>query len=62
MIDGPTWVTQTTETQIDLMFVSNPDTILRFGINELGLSDHYDSIEKQIPCMCEIAEGVSLGL
>ena len=54
-------MTQTTETQIDLMFASNPDRILSFGVNELGLSDHYMifgllnvSIEKQIPCMREI--------
>ena len=61
MIDGPTRVIQTTETKIDLMFASNPDRILSFGVNELGLSDHYMiygllnvGIEKQIPCMHEI--------
>ena len=61
MIDGPTRVIQTTETKIDLMFASNPDRILSFGVNELGLSDHYMiyellnvSIEKQKPCMHEI--------
>ena len=35
IINGPTWVTQITETQIDLLFTTNPDLIEYFRYREL---------------------------
>ena len=40
MIHGPTRVTQTSKTLIDLLFCTNSDEIVYSGRKELGLSDH----------------------
>ena len=58
MVTGPTRVTKSTETQIDLLFVTNPDLMTSSGCRELGLSDHsmiYDVltevVERQKSCL-----------
>lgn len=54
MVHGPTRVTQTSETLIDLLFCTTPGIIVHSACEELGLSDHNmicgifnGSIEKQ---------------
>ena len=37
MVSGPTRVTQSSKTQIDLLFVTNPDVVKSCGCRELGL-------------------------
>ena len=41
MIDKPTRVTQTTSSLIDILLSSNPDSHIKTGVFEYGLSDHY---------------------
>ncbi len=41
MVSGPTRVTEKTETQIDLLFTTSPDSVVHSGCRELGLSDHH---------------------
>ena len=40
MIKGPTRVTESFETQIDLLFTTNADLVDQVGYEEPGLSDH----------------------
>ena len=40
MIKGPTRVTESSETQIDLLFTTNADLVDQVGCEEPGLSDH----------------------
>ena len=61
ILNGPTRVTQTTETQIDLLFTTNPDLIAYSRCRELGLSDHNmiygmlgEGVGRKQQCWCEI--------
>ena len=61
MVSGPTRVTQSSKTQIDLLFVTNPDVVKSCGCRELGLSDHNmiygvltESIVRQNQCLRQV--------
>ena len=61
MIEGPTRVTQSSGTQIDLLYSSNTDLLRQVGCDELGLSDNsliysvlLDQGENHRPTFCII--------
>ena len=61
MVSGSTRVTQSSKTQIDLLFVTNPNVMKSCGCRELGLSDHNmiygvltESIVRQNQCLRQV--------
>ena len=61
LIGCPTRVTQSSETQIDLLFSTNPDTLVHTGCKGVGLSDHdmiygivKGNADKQKQCVREV--------
>ena len=51
MINCPTRVTETSESMIDLMFISTPDILKKVGCAEVALSDHeliYGTISRSL--------------